>query len=162
MNEMPIPLDIIYQIDDGDGIESSLAKTEAKYHESCKLLFNNTKLEMARKRLCSTGESNYDQARRRWLLAGLEPVTMKGSTDSIACCCLIIICVTMIHSTLSVEILDSNNVEDGGQQELEYDLPVSPSKRERKIMRFSSLRELLQALKPRSWSNNYFRLYKQF
>lgn len=68
----------------------------------------------------------------------------------------------MIQSSLSVDILDSNDVENGGQQELEYDLQVLPSKRERKIMRFSSLRELLQALKPRSWSNNYFRLYKQF
>ena len=41
INEMPIPLDI-RRIDEGNGIEAALIKNEAKYHESCKLMFNNT------------------------------------------------------------------------------------------------------------------------
>jgi hypothetical protein len=41
INEMPIPLDI-RRIDEGDGIEAAFIKKEAKYHESCRLMFNNT------------------------------------------------------------------------------------------------------------------------
>jgi hypothetical protein len=44
INEMPIPLDI-RRIDEGDGIEAAFIKNEAKYHESCRLMFNNTKLQ---------------------------------------------------------------------------------------------------------------------
>jgi hypothetical protein len=43
---MPIPLGI-RRIDEGDGIEAALLKNEAKYHESCRLMFNNTKLQSA-------------------------------------------------------------------------------------------------------------------
>jgi hypothetical protein len=49
INEMPIPLDI-RRIDEGDGIESALIKNEAKYQESCRLMFNNTKLQRSQKR----------------------------------------------------------------------------------------------------------------
>jgi hypothetical protein len=40
INEMPIPLDI-RRIAEGD---------EIKYHESCRLMFNNTKLQRVKKR----------------------------------------------------------------------------------------------------------------
>ena len=46
---MPIPLDI-RRIDEGDGIEAAFIKNEAKYHESCRLMFNNTKLQRVQKR----------------------------------------------------------------------------------------------------------------
>ena len=49
INEMPIPLDI-RRIDNGDGIEAALLKNEAKYHESCRLMFNSTKLQRTQKR----------------------------------------------------------------------------------------------------------------
>ena len=49
INEMPIPLDI-RRIDDGDGIEAAFIKNEAKYHESCRLMFNKTKLQRVQKR----------------------------------------------------------------------------------------------------------------
>ncbi len=49
INEMPIPLDI-RRIDEGDGIEAAFIKNEAKYHESCRLMFNNTKLQRVQKR----------------------------------------------------------------------------------------------------------------
>ena len=41
-NEMPLPLNI-RRINDGDGIENTLIRNQAKYHESCRLMFNNTK-----------------------------------------------------------------------------------------------------------------------
>ena len=41
---MPIDLDLA-RLDDGDGIEETLRKINARYHHSCRLLFNNTKLE---------------------------------------------------------------------------------------------------------------------
>jgi hypothetical protein len=49
INEMPIPLDI-RRIDEGDGIEAAFIKNEAQYHESCRLMFNNTKLQRVQKR----------------------------------------------------------------------------------------------------------------
>ena len=49
LNEMPVPLDI-RRIDDGQGIETTLVNNSAKYHHSCRILFNNTKLERAMKR----------------------------------------------------------------------------------------------------------------
>ena len=49
INEMPIPLDIC-RIAEGDGIEAAFIKNEAKYHESCRLMFNNIKLQRVQKR----------------------------------------------------------------------------------------------------------------
>ena len=49
MNEMPIAIDI-RRIDNGDAIESILVQNKARYHDSCRLKFNNTKLQRAQKR----------------------------------------------------------------------------------------------------------------
>eukprot|EP00745_Piridium_sociabile_P026549 TRINITY_DN4240_c0_g1_i3.p1 TRINITY_DN4240_c0_g1~~TRINITY_DN4240_c0_g1_i3.p1 ORF type:complete len:1496 (-),score=398.92 TRINITY_DN4240_c0_g1_i3:837-5324(-) len=49
INEMPIKL-YPARLDDGSGIEKTLMKNKAQYHVSCRLLFNNTKLERAEKR----------------------------------------------------------------------------------------------------------------
>ena len=46
---MPIKL-YPARLDDGSGIEKTLRKNKAQYHVSCRLLFNNTKLERAEKR----------------------------------------------------------------------------------------------------------------
>ena len=46
---MPINLDHV-RLDEGDGIEMTLRANYARYHKSCKLLFNNTKLQKAEKR----------------------------------------------------------------------------------------------------------------
>lgn len=59
INEMPIPLDI-RRVDEGDGLEAALIKNEAKYHKSCRLQFNNTKLQRAKKK---THVSRYDSLR---------------------------------------------------------------------------------------------------
>ena len=48
MNEMPIAIDI-RRIDDGGGIESTIVQNKARYHDSCRLKFNNTKLQRAQK-----------------------------------------------------------------------------------------------------------------
>ena len=47
MNAMPIKLDPA-RLDDGGGIEESLRRNKAQYHESCRIMFNNTKLERVR------------------------------------------------------------------------------------------------------------------
>ena len=49
INEMPLIMDPA-RLDEGDGIEATLRKNAAKYHVNCRLLFNNTKLDRARKR----------------------------------------------------------------------------------------------------------------
>ena len=35
------------RLDVGDGVEATLRKNQSKYHQSCRLLFNNTKLQRA-------------------------------------------------------------------------------------------------------------------
>lgn len=49
INQMPIRLDLS-RLDDGCGIEETLRKNNAKYHQSCHSLFSNSKLERAEKR----------------------------------------------------------------------------------------------------------------
>ena len=53
INVLPIVLDPS-RLNDGDGIEDTLKRNKAKYHQSCRLMFNNSKLERARKRTSST------------------------------------------------------------------------------------------------------------
>eukprot|EP00795_Rhopilema_esculentum_P005342 gene5342-514_t len=52
---LPIALDP-ERLDEGNGIEETLRDNNAMYHQSCRSLFSNTKLERARKR--SVGESS--------------------------------------------------------------------------------------------------------
>ena len=49
IHEMPLIMDPT-RLDEGSGIEATLRANQAKYHRNCRLLFNNTKLERARKR----------------------------------------------------------------------------------------------------------------
>jgi len=46
---MPIVLDPA-RLDEGEGMEQTLRKNKALYHQSCRVMFNNTKLERPRKR----------------------------------------------------------------------------------------------------------------
>jgi len=55
INEMPIVLDPA-RLDDGGGIEETLRRNKAQYHQSCRLMFNNTKLERARKRRAESAQ----------------------------------------------------------------------------------------------------------
>ena len=43
----------ITQLDDGSGIENTLRLNNAKYHSTCILMFNNSKLERDKKRCVS-------------------------------------------------------------------------------------------------------------
>ncbi len=49
INQLPIRLDMS-RLDDGGGTEETLRRNNAKYHQSCHLMCNNSKLECARKR----------------------------------------------------------------------------------------------------------------
>lgn len=53
INEMPIRLDPT-RLDEGHGIEDTLRKNNAKYHQSCRALFSNTKLARAQKRIATS------------------------------------------------------------------------------------------------------------
>ena len=67
IHQMPIIMDIA-RLDNGTGIEETLRQNEAKYHQSCRLLFNNSKLERARKRSANqkdTGECSKPIKSRR-------------------------------------------------------------------------------------------------
>ena len=50
INALPIPMDI-RRLDDGTGIDATLIGNNAKYHNSCRIKFNNTKLLRVQKRV---------------------------------------------------------------------------------------------------------------
>ena len=70
-SQLPIMLDPI-RLDESGGIEETLRWNNSKYHQNCRLLFNNTKLERARKRTTSSKISSDDgQSKvRRTSMAG--------------------------------------------------------------------------------------------
>ncbi|CAE1246963.1 unnamed protein product [Acanthosepion pharaonis] len=53
---MPIALDPS-RLDEGEGIETTLVRNGAKYHQSCRLLFNNTKIERAEQKRAAPSTS---------------------------------------------------------------------------------------------------------
>jgi len=65
INQLPIILDPII-LDEGGGIEETLRRSNAKYHQNCILLFNNTKLERTRKTAASSNiSSDYGKSKIR-------------------------------------------------------------------------------------------------
>ena len=57
LSALPIKLDPA-RLDEGGGIEETLRQKKALYHESCRFLFDNTKLSRAEKRSTSAGNSD--------------------------------------------------------------------------------------------------------
>jgi hypothetical protein len=59
INQLPIILDPII-LDEGGGIEETLRRNNAKYHQNCRLLFNNAMLERTRKTAACSNISSDD------------------------------------------------------------------------------------------------------
>lgn len=59
LHEMPIPIDL-NRLDDGNGLEPTLQEHKAKWHKSCYLKFNTTKLQRAEKRKSAVKGSDDD------------------------------------------------------------------------------------------------------
>jgi hypothetical protein len=59
INQLPIILDPII-LDEGGDIEETLRRNNAKYHQNCRLLFNNTMLERIRKTAACSNISSDD------------------------------------------------------------------------------------------------------
>ena len=57
INRLPILLDS-KRLDEGNGIEDTLRKNQTKYHQSCRLMFSNSKLERATKRVASSSSTD--------------------------------------------------------------------------------------------------------
>ena len=57
VNQLPIKLDPA-RLDDGSGIQETLKTNQAQYHASCRLLFNNTRLQSAQKSKRPTGDGD--------------------------------------------------------------------------------------------------------
>ena len=67
INAMPILFNPA-RLDEGEGIEATLVKNQARYHNSCRLLFNNTKLARAQKRTnqgTPSSSADEDRLKRR-------------------------------------------------------------------------------------------------
>ena len=65
INCLPIPLNPV-RLDEDGGIEETLMRNRAKHHQSCRLLFNNTKLHRAQKRAtASTSTCREDNRSKR-------------------------------------------------------------------------------------------------
>ena len=63
VNQLPIKLDPA-RLDDGSGIQETLKTNHAQYHASCRILFNNTKLQRAQKRKRPTGDGDESNSSR--------------------------------------------------------------------------------------------------
>lgn len=63
INALPIKFDPA-RFDAGCGIEANLREKRAKYHHSCRLLFSNTKLKRAEKRLAQEDLVSKDEGSR--------------------------------------------------------------------------------------------------
>lgn len=61
VSELPLKLNPA-RLDDGNGIEETLRKNKAQYHSSCRLLFNNTKLQRAEKRAASAAAADSSES----------------------------------------------------------------------------------------------------
>ena len=59
IDQLPIILDPII-LDEGGSTEETLRRNNAKYHQNCRLLFNNTMLERTRKTAASSNISSDD------------------------------------------------------------------------------------------------------
>ena len=59
LNELPMPIDL-RQLDEGNGVEATLRKNTAKWHNFCHSKFNITKLKRAEKRKSSTSTEGSD------------------------------------------------------------------------------------------------------
>ena len=70
INQLPSIIDP-RRLDDGEGVEETLRRNQAKYHQSCWLLFNNTKLQRAQKRKASS-DSPTDGSRSKIRRANLD------------------------------------------------------------------------------------------
>lgn len=66
INEMPIKFDPAC-LEEGNGVEETLRANKAKYHQSCRGLFSNTRLAQARKRSanCSSPQAESSSKLRR-------------------------------------------------------------------------------------------------
>lgn len=58
---------LLDRLDEGEGIEAAMVANEAKWHQSCKLRYNNTMLERARKRKNSVASDNTSRKCSRYL-----------------------------------------------------------------------------------------------
>ena len=70
INHLPIIIDPS-RLEKGDGVEDTLRRNHATYHQSCLLLFNNTKLQRAQKRKASS-DSPTDGSRSKIRRASLN------------------------------------------------------------------------------------------
>jgi len=57
LGELPLQLE---RLDEGDGIEAAMVANNAQYHQSCKLKYNNTKLQRAQKRALASDTDSAD------------------------------------------------------------------------------------------------------
>ena len=64
INELPIVLETA-RLDEGAGVDETLRRNKAQYHQSCRLLFNNTKLDRARKRRADTDSTQPVESRTK-------------------------------------------------------------------------------------------------
>jgi len=64
INDMPIPLNPA-RLDEGGGIKETLMRNRAKYHQSCRLLFNNTKLQRTQKRATASTSTCREENRSK-------------------------------------------------------------------------------------------------
>ena len=83
LNCMPIMFDP-KQLDDGDGIQLTLERNKATYHESCKLKFKTSKLE--RKRKSTSSEEKCEVPSAKFTRSSLNKTSAEADSETMGEC----------------------------------------------------------------------------
>ena len=73
VNALPISMNI-KRLDDGSGIENTLRLNNAKYHNTCRLIFNNSMLERAQKRRGSQRSDEHEAGPSKFTYCSVDTV----------------------------------------------------------------------------------------
>ena len=86
VNALPIPMDI-RRLDDDTGIDTTLIGNNAKYHNSCRIKFNNTKLLRVQKRVKSQVSSTSLEESSKFFRGSMDLPESSTSTRVDMCQC---------------------------------------------------------------------------
>ena len=110
INEMHMPIEVRH-INNGDGNDNTLIKHHAKYHEACRLIFNNTKLKRVQKRRCPSEKRSADQSTSSKLTRKTTSVAAKEVEPELVQCFIRekFVCRSEIREAMTMQLNDRLN-----------------------------------------------------
>ena len=103
INEMLIAIDI-RRIEDGDGIESTLVRHKARYYESCKMKFYNTKLQHAQKKHIILKDTDSSDTGEKFTRSPAKSEASASTSQIVCFLCEEQCCCTVKREALTIEL----------------------------------------------------------